>query len=54
MTLRCNICSQNVEEAQVEDHVNSQQHKDSKARLGKIENKGSGLSVAKVWAQSLG
>ncbi|MDE1828749.1 MAG: hypothetical protein KGI25_00345 [Thaumarchaeota archaeon] len=54
MALRCNICSQNVDESEVESHINSAQHKESKTRLAKIENKGSDSSVVKVWLSSFG
>ncbi len=52
MTLRCNICSQNIEENEVEIHINTQQHKESKAKIDKIGNKGSDASVVKVWLAS--
>lgn len=54
MTLRCNICAQNVDEKDVEAHIETQQHIENKARLASIENKGSDLSVAKVWLESVG
>ncbi len=52
MTLRCNICSQDIDEKEVESHVNTLQHKENKARLGRIKETGSGASVVKVWLES--
>ena len=54
MAPRCNICSQDVDENQVEGHVDSAQHKENKAKLSKKSEKGSDLSVVKVWQSSLG
>ena len=41
-----------LDEKEVENHINTPQHKDSKEKLGKVENKGTGSSVAKVWHDS--
>lgn len=54
MAPRCNICSQDVDEKQVESHVDSTQHKENKAKLSKKIESGSDLSVVKVWQSSLG
>lgn len=54
MAPRCNICSQDVDEKQLESHVDSVQHKENKAKLSKKIEKGSDLSVVKVWQSSLG
>ena len=49
MTLRCNICSQNVDEKDVESHIDTQQHKESKSRLGSAHRGGSGPSIVRAW-----
>lgn len=52
MTLRCNICSTDINEDEVESHVTSQLHLENKS---KTFTKGKGLdkSVANMWYDSL-
>lgn len=52
LTLRCNICSQEIDEKELESHLNTLQHKDNKTRLGEKIDKGSDASVVKVWLSS--
>jgi len=50
--VRCNICSQDIDEKEVDSHINTPQHKENKERLGKIKTTGSNTSVVKVWQDS--
>ncbi len=52
MSIRCNVCALEIDEKDVEVHVNSQQHKDNKAKISKKIERGSDLSVVKVWQNS--
>ncbi len=54
MSQRCNICSLDVDEKEIESHLSSLQHIDNKAKLSKKIERGSDLSVVKVWQKSLG
>ena len=53
MTLRCNICSQNIDEKEVENHVSSKQHQENKSKISATNSKGSDNSVVKMWQKSL-
>jgi hypothetical protein len=52
MTLRCNICSTEIDEADVESHIISQIHLENKSKTSTI-GKGQGDSVANLWHNSL-
>ncbi|MDE1726423.1 MAG: hypothetical protein KGH89_04075 [Thaumarchaeota archaeon] len=52
MNLRCNICSEEIEEKEMENHVNTQQHKDNKSKISKINENSSDISVVKMWRDS--
>ncbi|MDE1826275.1 MAG: hypothetical protein KGH83_01625 [Thaumarchaeota archaeon] len=52
MSLRCNICSQEIDEKEMENHVNTQQHKDNKLKISKPNESGSDISVVKMWYSS--
>jgi hypothetical protein len=54
MGQRCNICSQEVDDVQVDSHLNSPHHKENKVKLSKKIEKGSDWSIVKVWQNSLG
>lgn len=53
MTLRCNICSQEIEEKDLEAHLNLQQHKENKERLAKRIEKGLDVSIVGKWLESV-
>ncbi len=53
MALRCNICSVELEEKDVENHIASSSHKENRERLAKAKDTGSDASVAKAWMGSL-
>ncbi|MFZ1076581.1 MAG: hypothetical protein WAN47_04020 [Nitrosotalea sp.] len=52
LNLRCNICSQEIDEKEVESHVNMQQHKENKLKISKPNESGSDISVVKMWYNS--
>ncbi len=52
MSIRCNVCLLEIDEKDVEAHVNSQQHRDNKVKISKKIEHGSDLSVVKVWQNS--
>ncbi len=52
MSIRCNVCSLEIDEKDVEVHINTQQHKDNKVKISKKIERGSDLSVVKVWQNS--
>jgi hypothetical protein len=53
MTIRCNVCSIEIDEKDVDSHTSSTQHIDAKS---KISTNGKGLekSVIDMWYNSLG
>ncbi|MDE1766929.1 MAG: hypothetical protein KGI27_11775 [Thaumarchaeota archaeon] len=52
MSIRCNICLQDIDEKETESHVNTPQHIENKAKIAKRSEKGSDASVVKVWQSS--
>ncbi|MGI0101589.1 MAG: hypothetical protein ACREA7_03215 [Nitrosotalea sp.] len=52
MNLRCNICSQEIDENEMEAHVNTQQHKENRLKISKPNENGSDTSVVKMWHNS--
>jgi len=42
-----------VDEEEIENHVNSKQHKENKSMASATNGKGSGNSVVKMWSRSL-
>ena len=52
MALRCNICSQEIEEKDLGAHLESQQHADNRAKLGKKIEGGLGVSIVGKWLES--
>ncbi|VVC05774.1 Uncharacterised protein [uncultured archaeon] len=53
MNLRCNICSQDIDEKEIENHVSSKQHEENKSKISGTNPKGSDNSVVKMWLKSL-
>ena len=53
MALRCNICSLEIGEDEVESHVATQKHLENKERLAKAKDAGSDESVVRAWKESL-
>lgn len=53
MNLRCNICSQDMDEKDVNNHVISKQHQENKSKIAATNSKGSDNSVVKMWQKSL-
>ncbi len=53
MNVRCNVCSLEIDEKDVQTHVNTSQHKDNKAKISKKIERGSDLSVVNVWLDSI-
>jgi hypothetical protein len=53
MTLHCNICSQEIDEKEIENHINTMQHKKNKSNISKTNERDSGNSVVKKWQDSL-
>ncbi len=52
MTVRCNICNVDIDEKEVETHVKSRQHEQSKSGISSSNN-GLDTSVVKTWYNSL-
>jgi len=42
-----------VDEKKIEEHVNSEQHKDNKAKVSSTNTTSSGNSVVEMWRKSL-
>jgi hypothetical protein len=53
MNLYCNICSQEIDEKEMESHVNTRQHNENKSKISKTNERGSANSVVKMWQNSL-
>ncbi|HJU12983.1 MAG TPA: hypothetical protein VJ792_00820 [Candidatus Nitrosotalea sp.] len=53
MVVRCNICSKELEEKEVDTHVATKEHKEGKEKLARKNETGSEVSVVKVWMNSL-
>jgi hypothetical protein len=53
LNLRCNICSQEIDEKEIENHVKTEQHKENKSKISGSNGKGSDNSVVKMWQSSL-
>ncbi len=53
MNLRCNICSQDIDEKEVENHASSKQHQENKSKVPSTNIKSSDNSVVKMWLKSL-
>jgi len=53
LNLRCNICSQDIDEKEIENHVKTQQHKKEKTKISGTNGKGIDNSVVKMWLKSL-
>ena len=49
MNLRCNICSQDIDEKEVENHIASKQHQENKTKIPSLHSNGSDNSVVKMW-----
>lgn len=52
MGLRCNICSREINENEVEIHIETSEHKDNKSKIS-TDGKGSDKSVASMWLKSI-
>jgi len=53
LNLRCSICSMDVAEEEIENHVNGKQHIENKSKISVANGKGSDNSVVKMWRKSL-
>ncbi|MHB8602273.1 MAG: hypothetical protein ACYC6W_03080 [Nitrosotalea sp.] len=53
MSLLCNICSTEINEDEVESHINSPQHMENKSKISP-SGKGLDKSVAAMWLKSFG
>jgi len=53
LNFRCNICSQDIDEKEVENHASSKQHQENKSKIPGTNAKGSDNSVISVWLKSL-
>ncbi|MDE1770644.1 MAG: hypothetical protein KGI28_08860 [Thaumarchaeota archaeon] len=53
MSLRCNICSIEIDEKYVESHITTKQHLENKSKVS-TNGKGSDKSVASMWHNALG
>ncbi|HEX5358485.1 MAG TPA: hypothetical protein VFW99_01060 [Candidatus Nitrosotalea sp.] len=51
MSVRCNICSIEIEEIEVESHIVTQKHLENKSKVS-TNSKGVGKSVASMWLKS--
>lgn len=51
MSLHCNICVTEINENDVESHINSSSHLENKSKISSI-SKGSDKSVAAMWLKS--
>ncbi|HVZ62926.1 MAG TPA: hypothetical protein VG896_04570 [Candidatus Nitrosotalea sp.] len=53
MNLLCNICSTEIDENEVESHINTPQHIENKSKIA-TSGKGLDKSVASMWLKSFG
>ncbi len=53
MSFRCNICSLEIDEKDVENHITTPKHMENKTMISKKIERGSDLSVVKVWQNSI-
>ncbi|HEU5221550.1 MAG TPA: hypothetical protein VFU58_05770 [Candidatus Nitrosotalea sp.] len=51
MSVRCNICSIEIDEPEVETHIVTQKHLENKSKIS-INSNGAGKSVASMWLKS--
>jgi hypothetical protein len=52
MSLRCNVCSINIDEKDVDSHINTPKHLENKSKIS-TNGKGLDKSVANLWHNSL-
>jgi len=52
LSLRCNICSIEIDEKEVESHIITKQHIENKSKIS-TNGKGLGKSVSSMWHKSL-
>ena len=52
MSLRCNVCSINIDENDVEFHISTPKHLENKSKIS-TNGKGLDKSVANLWYNSL-
>jgi hypothetical protein len=52
LILRCNMCSMDIDEKEVEFHITSQHHLENKSKTS-TNDKGLDKSVANMWYNSL-
>ena len=53
LNLRCNICSHEIDEKEIDDHVKTKLHTENKSKASRSDSKGSSNSVVKMWQDSL-
>ncbi|CUR51317.1 protein of unknown function [Nitrosotalea devaniterrae] len=51
MSILCNICSAEINETEVESHINTPQHMENKSKISP-SGKGLNTSVAAMWLKS--
>jgi len=51
LSVRCNICSIEIDETEVESHIATQKHLENKSKIS-TNSKGSDKSVASMWRKS--
>jgi len=51
LSVRCNICSIEIDETEVESHIVTQKHLENKSKIS-TNSKGSDKSVASMWRKS--
>jgi len=52
LNLRCNVCSIDIDEKEVDSHIGKSQHLENKSKIS-INGKGLDKSVASMWHKSL-
>ncbi len=52
MSLHCNICVTEINENEVESHINTPEHLENKSKIS-TSGKGLDKSVATIWLKSL-
>ncbi|MGI0046959.1 MAG: hypothetical protein ACREBB_07210 [Nitrosotalea sp.] len=52
MAIRCNICALEIDEKELEGHLDTPQHKENKSKISKTSEQGSDASVVKTWYRS--
>ncbi|WP_165776433.1 hypothetical protein [Candidatus Nitrosotalea bavarica] len=53
MNLRCNVCSIEIDEKEVDSHIGTPQHLENKSKIS-TNGKGLDKSVTDMWYKSLG